>query len=138
MPERRSGVAPVSLLSGGTAVARERLPREAASVGEARLLVEDVLVEHGVTDRSLLDAAVLCVSELATDCVRNGTGAELAVEVGLGPRRVQVTVTVAAEDGAGGPPDVVEHSRQVLDMVAGSWDLRVYDGVRTLWYRLER
>ena len=139
----------MSLLSGGTAVARERLPREAASVGEARLLVEDVLVEHGVTDRSLLDAAVLCVSEMATDCVRHGTGADLAVEVGLGPRRVQVTVTVAAEDdqvdpgvgsdaSAGGPPDVVEHSRQVLDMVAGSWDLRVYDGVRTLWYRLER
>ena len=137
----------MSLLTGGTAVARERLPREAASVGEARLLVEDVLVEHGVTDRSLLDAAVLCVSELATDCVRHGTGADIAVEVGLGPRRVQVTVTVAAEDdqldpgsgaSAGGPPDVVEHSRQVLDMVAGSWDLRVYDGVRTLWYRLER
>jgi len=128
----------VSLLSGGTAVAREALPREAASVGAARLLVEDVLVEHGVSDRSLLDAAVLCVSELATDCVRHGTGAEVAVEVGLGPRRVQVTVTVASQPRSGGPSDVAEHSRQVLDMVAGSWDLRVYDGVRTLWYRLER
>ena len=129
----------MSLLTGGTAVAREALPREAASVGSARLLVEDVLVEHGVGDRSLLDAAVLCVSELATDCVRHGTGADIAVEVGLGPRRVQVTVTTqSSQEGADGPPAVVEHSRQVLDMVAGAWDLRAYDGVRTLWFRLER
>lgn len=136
---RGEQVAQVSLLNGGTAVARERLPREAASVGAARLLVEDVLVEHGVEDRSLLDAAVLLASELTTDCVRHGTGDAVDVEVGLGPRRVQLTVVTAAGPTAGGAaPDVVEHSRQVLDMIASAWDLRVVGGTRTVWCRLDR
>lgn len=134
---RGEQLARVSLLNGGTAVARERLPREAASVGSARLLVEDVLVEHGVEDRSLLDAAVLLASELTTDCVRHGSGDVVDVEVGLGPRRVQLTVVTAAEPGQEAP-DVVEHSRQVLDMIAAAWDLRVAAETRTVWCRLDR
>jgi anti-sigma regulatory factor (Ser/Thr protein kinase) len=132
-------IAPVSLITGGTTVARERLPRVAASVGVARLLVEDVLVEQGVEDRSLLDAAVLLASELTTDVVRHATGEELEVELRLGQRTVLVTVTAEADRRPGQvAPEVAEHSRQVLDMIAAAWDARVAAGTRTVWCRLDR
>jgi hypothetical protein len=127
------------MLSGGVPVAAMRMARLPASVGHVRLLVDDALTENDVTDRSLVDAAVLLASELATDGVRHGTGEHLDVELSLGPRRVQLTVVTAAARRPGEvAPALAEHSERLLDMIAEAWDVRVAGGTRTAWYRLDR
>lgn len=141
MPERaaQGGLAPVTLLAGGAPVAELTMARVPASVGHVRLLVDDALSDQGVTDRSLIDAAVLLASELATDGVRHGAGEDLHVELSLGPRRVQLTVTTAAERRPGEPvPAIAGHSQQLLDMLTSAWDVRCGAGQRVAWYRLDR
>lgn len=140
MPEAADDrLAPVSLLTGGATVARLRMARVPASVGHVRLLVDDALSDNDVTDRSLIDAAVLLASELATDGVRHGSGDDLDVELSLGRRRVQLTVTTASERRPGEvAPEIAGHSQQLLDMLTSAWDVRCSAGQRVAWYHLDR
>lgn len=153
------GPPPVVVMGGGTLVSEQAFDRTAESVGQARLHIEDVLTEHGVEDRDVVDAAVLLVSELGTDALHHGRGPAFSVSVTLGPRQVQVTVQTAAttvravpaSGGApqrgpapvrapnpGGAPDIAPHSRTIVDMMADSWDVRQTSRERTAWFRLDR
>lgn len=147
----------VVAIGGGSVVASLALDRTAESVGSARLAVEDVLVESGVVDRDVVDAAVLLVSELGTDALQHGRGPLFHVTVTLDRTTVQVSVetpaTLSRTDA--GPPrrpcaavgevsvgvvasGLAPHSRSVVEMVADTWDVRASPTTRTAWFRLFR
>ena len=156
-----TGPRPVAVMGGGTLVSQQEFERTAESVGRARLHLEDVLTDHGVHDRDVVDAAVLLVSELGTDALQHGRGPTFSVSVTLSPPCVQVTVqtaasTVRAVPDAGSDaaprlgsvaarpvepvdaPDIAPHSRTIVDMMADSWDVRQTARERTAWFRLDR
>ena len=139
------GPTPVAVMGGGALVAQDEFERTAESVGRARLHIEDVLTDHGVLDRDVVDAAVLLVSELGTDALHHGRGPTFAVAVTLSRRHVQVTVHTAAtterasgSPGSGAAPDIAPHSRTIVDMMADQWDVRQTSRERTAWFRLDR
>lgn len=152
----------VVAIGGGSVVASLAFDRTAESVGSARLAVEDVLVERGVADRDVVDAAVLLVSELGTDALQHGRGPLFRVTVTLDRTTVQVSVeTPATAPPAGAGPlrpcaavgevsvgvvapggvvasGLAPHSRTVVEMVADTWDVRASPTARTAWFRLFR
>jgi hypothetical protein len=150
-----AGTPPVVSIGGGRLVSQQEFERTAESVGRARLHIEDVLTDHAVDDRDVVDAAVLLVSELGTDALQHGRGPVFTVAVTLGRRYVQVSVqtasaapragagpqrgpVAAAVAGAGTVSGVAPHSRTIIDMMADSWDVRQTAVDRTAWFRLDR
>jgi hypothetical protein len=155
-----AGPPAVVAIGGGRLVSQEDFERTAESVGRARLHIEDVLTEHGVDDRDVVDAAVLLISELGTDALQHGRGPAFTVAVTLSGISVQVSVQTAvltaravpahrdgpssaprrgaAGAGNGADPDIAPHSRTIVEMMADSWDLRQTPTERTAWFRLDR
>lgn len=150
----------VVAIGGGSVVASLPFERTAESVGAARLAVEDVLVDRGVLDRDVVDAAVLLVSELGTDALQHGRGPTFHVTVTLERTAVQVSVETPAQAPVDAPgaattgrpcspvvpgrrsgevvAGLAPHSRTVVEMVADAWDVRVTPASRTAWFRLFR
>lgn len=134
----------VVAIGGGSLVSRQEFDRTAESVGRARLHIEDVLAEHGVLDRDVVDAAVLLVSELGTDALQHGRGPVFAVAVTLSGASVQVSVQTTATTAApvaarrSAVPDIAPHSRTIVEMMADGWDVRQTATERTAWFRLDR
>ena len=152
-----AGPPAVVAIGGGRLVSQEDFERTAESVGRARLHIEDVLTEHGVDDRDVVDAAVLLVSELGTDALQHGRGPAFTVAVTLSGMSVQVSVQTAAVTARAVPahrsgvssaprrggsssadPDIAPHSRTIVEMMADSWDVRQTATERTAWFRLDR
>jgi anti-sigma regulatory factor (Ser/Thr protein kinase) len=118
------------------------LPGIAESVRDARLLVREVLGG----DCPVIDAAVLCTSELITNAVcytRSGRpGGVVAVTVDIGAGEVTITVTDAGSRGrpaiAARPSDGAEHGfgLRIVAALASEWSTHRADGGRVAtWCR---
>ncbi|HET7387509.1 MAG TPA: PAS domain S-box protein [Nocardioidaceae bacterium] len=116
-----------------------RLPPHASSVGEARRLVHDLLVDGGRGD--LAETAVLLVSEVVTNALLHaGTpidvfasldGSGLRVEIGDGSAHLPTRRSYGTAAGTG-------RGMQMLEHLVDDWGIsRSRDG-KSIWFRLSR
>jgi PAS domain S-box-containing protein len=139
-PARRSPDAPdgTRVAAARSTSARRRYPARTTSVSEARRYLLDQL-PGGCADDA--DAAVLMLSELATNAVKHaGTEFEVAVRFDAGTRRVRVDVS----DGAGGYPVPQEPARDaphgrglhIVQSLADAWgmEMRHDRPGKTVWF----
>ncbi len=109
------------------------------SPGDARLFVTAWAREWGY--RSLIPAAALLTSELATNAVVHAA-APFEVKVVNTGHGIHVTVTDPSAERVTMrvPEEVREHGRglRVVDAVASSWGVDQLDGVgKTVWFELD-
>ncbi len=99
----------------------------------------------GLLDSSpLLDDAVLCLSEVATNAVRHSAsqrpGGTFRVRATLGPASVRVEVTDAGGewDASPDPASRSGHGLAIVSALATSWGIMGNDSARTVWFEIAR
>ena len=132
-----------------------RLTRDAQSVRRARRIVSDALTDG---DRaSLLDTALLLVSELVGNAVRYGVepitldvgrdGDELTIGVSdagpqlpqmpAAPPDLQVTTSAGVADNAAAQP-VGGRGLRLIETLADRWGVQKREGAKRVWFVLRR
>ncbi|MBW3641455.1 MAG: ATP-binding protein [Actinobacteria bacterium] len=125
----------------GAAIEAKRLfYGDASSVGEARSFVRDVLAETDVPP-GLVDAAVLLVSELATNVSLHArtdlqvslrvSESELWAEVKDWNSRLPQACRTPADATTG-------RGLQLIDAIASTWGVERDDDGKIVWFRLDR
>lgn len=113
----------------------KRFDHTAESVGEARRFVSRAI--RGAP-ADIVEAVVLAVSELASNCVRHTDGGfEVTVQRSPGEIRVQ-----ASDRGTGkpvvrspGPEDPSGRGLQIVDMLAADWGVEALpEKGKTVWF----
>ena len=115
---------------------QQRFPLDPPSVRDTRAFVRTVLRAAGRDDA--IDAALLVVSELATNAVEHGgTGFGVTVDASVGVR-------LAVEDGGSGLPvqqsaDTASVSGRGLALLArlGQWGVEALPVGKRVWWQLD-
>jgi anti-sigma regulatory factor (Ser/Thr protein kinase) len=113
-------------------------PNAASSVAKARAYVADVLIQQ---PRETIDAAVLLVSELATNSVRHAhTG--FSVEVAIESEEIRIEIS---DDGTGdpaiqspNPTDPSGRGLQIVKLLSSEWGVSAAPSRRgkSVWFTL--
>lgn len=120
-----------------TARARRQLPTDLTAPAEARrFLRESGCTEHAT---SLLESAVLLVSEMVTNAVRHG-GPPIVVEVDCD----EVSLQVRVRDGSDvlpvartpGLSDESGRGMVLLDLLSADWGVEPEPDGKAVWFRL--
>jgi anti-sigma regulatory factor (Ser/Thr protein kinase) len=113
---------------------------EAAAMGAIRAYVQDALLRHGAGDEAI-DAATLCVSELATNALLHGAG-PIGVDLDLDLiERARVTVhdrnpdlpvvrRQAVDDDAG-------RGLLIVSMFADAWGTVPDEHGKVVWFEID-
>jgi len=115
------------------------LPADTESPSRARETVASVLTSWGLA--SLIDAAVLLVSEIVTNGVRHaGTGMRLTIQR-RGESRLRIAVTDAAPEVALRPrqsPEDAEGGRGLflVEHLSAGWGSVADENGKTVWFEL--
>ena len=114
-------------------------PAVPESVGAARRFTRAALGRHGI-DPSIIDTAVLLVSELATNAIVHATST-IRLRVGVGDE-IRVEVRDASDDApVVGDGDAERESGRGLAIVttlADSWDWSPRPSGKVVWFELAR
>jgi serine/threonine-protein kinase RsbW len=139
MPEAGTRTAPAIQWQAKTVATFSATPSQ---VSCARRFLADLLAAS-----PLLDDAVLCLSELATNSVRHSAsrhpGGRFRVTASVGPADVRVEVT-----DAGGPWETQPapvgysvrsgHGLAIVAALATRWGITGGDSARTVWFEISR
>ena len=116
---------------------RRRLPPRPSSVGEARRLIRQCLLEAGRED--LVEAAALLVSEIVTNAlVHAGTPIDVAFSFLDGGLRVEVSdgSPHAPTRRAYGPNAGTGRGLMLLEEMVDEWGVVAEDPGKTVWFQL--
>lgn len=102
------------------------LPQSAQSARLARTAVRGAFARWGLTDEDLRHAALLVVSELVTNALRHGGGAEMQLELRLTPGHLRIGVRDTATEA-------LPAARSAEDDEETGRGLAIIDGVSDQW-----
>ncbi len=121
--------------AGPLAASMAMFDRRVETVKDARLWVESFLRENEV-DRSVVDDAVLVVSELVTNALRHGEGAAV-VRASVRNEVLELSVTDTGDSLPAQQP--IDLGRvgglglQVVERVSAEWGVAPFPGGKTVW-----
>ena len=109
--------------------APRRFDGDAEAIGAIRGYVRDSLLRHGCTDDRRIDAAILCVSEVATSALLQGAGEPIDVDIDLTDRaRVTVRDAAPVDDAAG---------LLIVNTFADTWGCAPVNGGTAVWFEID-